>query len=580
MNWKQYSALAASMLALSNKSSAQIIYTDIPDTLFTWLDDPFTIDLNNDGIVDLKLKISVGSFFSSSSGGWCTDTWHESLFAEPYEGNAIINNPLSLSDPIGTNSLWNPNSAFLAKSSIWNIGFGELCSLVTQWESYSGNWSGVNNQYLGVRFSNGSDTLFGWVRLSVSTGVATIIKDYAYNLAPGAPINAGDLGCANFTHSLPVGPVNFCLGGSLAITGPYGEYKWYKNNIVIPGETSSTLNINYSGNYFAVVSSPGGCIDTTNATQVNLYMGPVTITRIGDTLVASSGIAYQWLKGNAPISGGTDQYFYPQVEDYYKVKVTEFLGCTFTSNEYHYTRCDWINNLVIPSINGTDYLSTFSFAVCSWGINGLKLSASQIPGYGYQWIRNDSLINGATFNTYTPFADGNYYCQIGKYDVLCPSLTISATYLDKPLITQIGDVLFSSSLDYNQWLLNGNIIPGAVEQSYQPAEPGSYSVRLIGTDGCEVESDPFMFTGVQLLDLFDDYPNIRVFPQKLIEIELNSQYYLGGKISIINQLGQSIGIKELNSTLIRWSMQEISAGWYCVLIEKDRKRFYKPIFLY
>ena len=56
------------------------------------------------------------------------------------------------------------------------------------------NWVGVNDKYLGVRFSIGANTHYGWVRLSVSASVANItIKDYAYQTLPGVGITAGQL---------------------------------------------------------------------------------------------------------------------------------------------------------------------------------------------------------------------------------------------------------------------------------------------------------------------------------------------------------------------------------------------------
>jgi len=56
----------------------------------------------------------------------------------------------------------------------------------------------------------------------------------------------------------------------------------------------------------------------------------------------------------------------------------------------------------------------------------------------------------------------------------------------EPQITQVGNTLIASP-DYSgtiQWLLNGEPISGANEQSYEPTVNGSYSVTYTNEDGC------------------------------------------------------------------------------------------------
>ncbi|HEX9826147.1 MAG TPA: hypothetical protein VGA80_06075 [Flavobacteriaceae bacterium] len=55
-----------------------------------------------------------------------------------------------------------------------------------------GHWVNVADKYLGLRFKIGSDTHYGWARMSVGTsGDTWVIKDYAYNATPDESINAG-----------------------------------------------------------------------------------------------------------------------------------------------------------------------------------------------------------------------------------------------------------------------------------------------------------------------------------------------------------------------------------------------------
>jgi hypothetical protein len=59
-----------------------------------------------------------------------------------------------------------------------------------------GEFLGVNQKFLGMRFSAGASIHYGWVRLSLDTldpaGLKLTIHDYAYNGDADQPINAGD----------------------------------------------------------------------------------------------------------------------------------------------------------------------------------------------------------------------------------------------------------------------------------------------------------------------------------------------------------------------------------------------------
>ncbi len=52
------------------------------------------------------------------------------------------------------------------------------------------------------------------------------------------------------------------------------------------------------------------------------------------------------------------------------------------------------------------------------------------------------------------------------------------------------DLVLSSSYGFgNQWILNGNLIPGATDFIYQPTQSGSYQVQYISPNGCVAISD-------------------------------------------------------------------------------------------
>jgi hypothetical protein len=57
-----------------------------------------------------------------------------------------------------------------------------------------------------------------------------------------------------------------------------------------------------------------------------------------------------------------------------------------------------------------------------------------------------------------------------------------------PTISQVGNILMSSSATNNQWYLNGTLINGATGQSYTVVQDGTYSVTVSSQYGCSAGS--------------------------------------------------------------------------------------------
>jgi hypothetical protein len=60
----------------------------------------------------------------------------------------------------------------------------------------SGDWNSVTNQYLGLTFTAGANTYYGWAELTFpdSSGTAATLEGWAYDYTPGEGILAGDTG--------------------------------------------------------------------------------------------------------------------------------------------------------------------------------------------------------------------------------------------------------------------------------------------------------------------------------------------------------------------------------------------------
>jgi hypothetical protein len=167
-------ATGVGMLALVQPSDAKIVYTPANVTLsgsFATI----PLDLNNDGVVDLNFQ-------------YTGITYGTALFAYPVAGNgAIVGHSGAAALPWGTRI--GPKGDFHSyrMAIAGRDGCHPYCSSF-------GDWINKKGWFLGIKFSVGGQTHYGWARLSVGkpVGVLTaVLTGYAYETIADKPIIAG-----------------------------------------------------------------------------------------------------------------------------------------------------------------------------------------------------------------------------------------------------------------------------------------------------------------------------------------------------------------------------------------------------
>jgi hypothetical protein len=86
-----------------------------------------------------------------------------------------------------------------------------------------------------------------------------------------------------------------------------------------------------------------------------------------------------------------------------------------------------------------------------------------------------------------------YFYDMHVKSVGCPSVDRQAVTLNKPVITQNGEILNSSFAAGNQWFLNGQEIKDATGPTYTPLQSGKYEVGVIIQSGCTIKSDVYTY---------------------------------------------------------------------------------------
>jgi hypothetical protein len=141
-------------------------------------------------------------------------------------------------------------------------------------------------------------------------------------------------------NSVPVaaittsGSLSFCAGDSVILRGFSGNsntYQWYFNGSLINNASSDSLVVKLGGNYAVKVTNASGCDSTSTVVTVTVNPKPIaTIIQTGNTLVASSGTAYQWYRDGKPILGAINQVLLADSTGSYTVHISQN-GCTATS---------------------------------------------------------------------------------------------------------------------------------------------------------------------------------------------------------------------------------------------------------
>lgn len=221
---------------------------------------------------------------------------------------------------------------------------------------------------------------------------------------------------------------------------------------------------------------------------------------IGDSVsieASFSGIElnYQWYKNNGLISGETDTiliipHLLAADTGYYFCQASGFANTVSTDTIYLDNRSipDVLNNL--PDITVCESQQV-NFSVLTTGGN-----------IDFQWYHNGNISSSDTLDiinipTAAPSDAGMYYCFISNDcgSDLSDSALVTVNNLNTPVITQNNDTLFSSGIfNSYQWLLNGVIIPGAVNPKYIYTSNGLYSIEVVDINGCSGVSNSLNIT--------------------------------------------------------------------------------------
>lgn len=287
------------------------------------------------------------------------------------------------------------------------------------------------------------------------------------------------------------------------------------------------------------------------------------------------GINYQWFKNNALMMGKTDTI----------ITIPHF---TLADTGYYYCIASGLANTISTDSVYLDYrtiphiLNNLSdITVCHAQTVNLYVNATG-GNLSHQWYHNGNIqlsdtLNSMIVTNVTSLDTGSYYCAVMNEcgDVASDTSYIVVNNLITPIIIQSNDTLFITTGAYNsyQWLLNGAIIPGAVNSEHSYVSNGQYAVKVVDGNGCSGFSNLIdIATSIQKSVVQE----ISIFPNPAsdyINIEINGQ--LLERICLFSIEGQMVIDLKINDKLTnKIVLSDLNKGMYfldCYIGERVKR---------
>ncbi len=335
---------------------------------------------------------------------------------------------------------------------------------------------------------------------------------------------------------------SFCTGTcinfqDLSANGPT-SWSWS-----FPGGTPSTstsqnpspICYNTPGNYNVTLTSTNACGPSTVTQNLFIHVanppapvvtpaGPLSFCAGGSALLQTglNYTGYQWMQNGTNIAGANGNSFTAAASGSYSVQV-DSNGCTGTSNAVSIT----VNPAPVATITPQGPTT-----LCSGGTVVLNAGAGFAS---YQWLLNGTPINGATNQTYTAGAAGNYQVVVSNAG------NCTDTSANQPITVGGGapPVIVSSTGSFvlcsgnslllsipagattYQWYYNNNPMAGATNSSVTISNSGNYYVIETLAGGCS-----------------DTAATITITPSAAsVQINSNAPSYCSGETAILTATG-------------------------------------------
>jgi hypothetical protein len=255
--------------------------------------------------------------------------------------------------------------------------------------------------------------------------------------------------------------LNLNLNGGVTPTG----YQWLKDDVVIPGATTSSYTANETGDFTCTVTYADGSTETTDPQDVTENPLPAVPTVTGYTvpvclgtpiiLTSSYASNNQWYYNNNLVSGATSSTYSVTASGDYKVEYTDpVTGC----KSYSITTVVVIGTSpASPLVNVTQTTCTFATGTITVTASGAANETYSLDGTNFQ---TSTVFSGKVPGTYSVYVKNSSGCISAATSAVInaqPATPVVSTITAAPgtaICEGNSSVLTSSASTGNQWYKN------------------------------------------------------------------------------------------------------------------------------
>ena len=489
---------------------------------------PFTINNNNSN----QAICSTSNFNLTIDSGPNSPLNFSELTYRWYRNNIVVAGQSSSSLPIteGGNYRVEVNYGTCSLNAYSNVVTVTITQFETLTISSQGNVTSIcpSSGLLLTSMIASSGYTYQWYRNSVlipsatnATYTATQEGDYSLKATNSACIvdsNVLTLTENTFSVSLDSGAeINLIPGQTKTLncstTAVNPTYTWYKNNIIIPSQTSSSLNVSETGTYKVIVKQNSSCViekeastlvsaptsydltikHSSSYTECENVTETLTVdvfeaeSSLGTTTIPTNiGVIYKWYKNDVEINGATSTSYTVSNylnNDVYSIKATFVNGQTVSSNTLD-VKLKIDENLVLTA-NGI---------LCNTNPSITIISSISNPIFDYEWYKDGETNVLGNNATYDATEAGNYYltisfmgCELTSELITIETIdeTVIATNYDEEIYIHEGEeiTITATGGDSYEWFID-SVLESSTNEIVINEETDVQLVAQI--NGCEV----------------------------------------------------------------------------------------------
>jgi trimeric autotransporter adhesin len=301
------------------------------------------------------------------------------------------------------------------------------------------------------------------------------------------------------------GSTTICQGQTLTLNAGSGYTSYLWSN----GSQSQFIDVTAGGTYDVNVSNVDGCAGSASINITVNQLPNAVVTASGSTnlcpgasvvLTASNTFAtYVWNLGNQT----TPSITVTQAGSYTVTVTDPVNGCSATSQPVNVTQAQTVQPTIVA--NGP-------LSFCQGG--SVVLSVSPTGAFNSFLWTTGSTTSSITVNSSSEVGVSVIDANNCLIETLLATPTVVTVWNPQPIVGQQGGTLFVTNGPFSsyQWFRNGQPVPGATQDSYDPTQSGNFVVQVTDENDCSGTSSNTEFTfGVGIGDVRDVY-DLKVYP--------------------------------------------------------------------